>query len=79
MEALAMVIIFIAVALSAIGGLWFVFISFAEGGILWGLAVIFIPFVPLIFLILYWRYTWKPFALLAVGFALSLGAAQMIP
>lgn len=43
-----------------IGGIWFIVVAFQESA-LWGLGVLFIPFVSLIFLVVHWDKAGKPF------------------
>jgi hypothetical protein len=60
------------------GGIFFIIAAFRQS-ILWGLGVLFVPLVPLIFLIVEWQSAKRPFfwqlwglALVALGvFALS--------
>jgi hypothetical protein len=63
-------------ALFAIGGIIMVIASFTilikafQTSVLWGLGYIIVPFVGLIFVILYWQETKKPFLYLVGGAAL---------
>jgi hypothetical protein len=57
-----------------------------QTSVLWGLGYIFVPFVSLIFVIMYWQETKKPFlyllagsAVMAVGLALGASTAAMTP
>lgn len=48
------------------GGLWLLIVAF-EKSVWWGLGCLFIPFASLLFVILNWRATWKPFVINIVG------------
>jgi hypothetical protein len=57
-----------------------------QTSVLWGLGYIFVPFVSLIFVVLHWQETKKPFlyllagsAIMVVGLVLGGSAAQMAP
>lgn len=54
-----------------VGGLFFLIAAFRES-LLWGLGVLFLPIVPLIFLIVHWQRAKGPFflQLYGVGFVL---------
>lgn len=64
----------LGLVLLVIGGIWFILAAFREG-ILWGLGVLFVPFVSLIFLILGWPEAKRPFFLQLTGLGLILLAA----
>lgn len=53
MEILGQVLFFLGVAITAVGGIWFILVTFQES-VLWGIGCIFIPFVSLIFLVMHW-------------------------
>ncbi len=63
----------LGLVLLVIGGIWFVIAAFREG-ILWGLGVLFVPFVSLIFLVLGWPEAKRPFFLQLVGLGFILVA-----
>ena len=57
-----------------------------QTSVLWGLGYIFVPFVSLVFVILHWQETKKPFlyllagsAVMAVGLVLGMPAAELAP
>jgi len=50
----------------AIGGIWVLIKSFQES-IWWGLGVMFVPFVDLVFLAIYWSNVKKPFGIQVFG------------
>jgi hypothetical protein len=71
MELLGSVVVLVGLALMVLGGLVFVVKAFRES-ILWGLGVLFLPFVSLIFLALHWRQAKDPFFLQLVGLGVML-------
>jgi hypothetical protein len=57
-----------------------------QTSVLWGLGYVFVPFVSLIFVVLHWQETKKPFlyllagsAIMVVGLVLGMPAAEMAP
>ena len=60
MQQVGAVIALVGVVLGAVGGIWFLVKVFRES-ILWGLLCLFTGVASLIFLVLYWRETRKPF------------------
>ena len=54
-----------------IGGLWLLVVAFQQN-VLWGIASILIPILPLMFLCLHWQAGKKPFQLQIVGLALVI-------
>ena len=69
MEILLLILVIIGMIIFLFGGIWFLIESFRES-IWWGLGVIFIPFVEIIFLIAHWRVASKPFGIQLAGMAL---------
>jgi hypothetical protein len=66
--------IWLGFLLVLLGAVFFVIAAFRES-ILWGLGVLFVPFVPLVFLILEWPSAKRPFFWQLWGLALIfLGA-----
>lgn len=66
--------IWLGIALALLGSLAFVVAAFREG-LLWGLAVLFLPVVGLIFLIVHWRAARNAFFLMLWGWGfMALGA-----
>jgi hypothetical protein len=84
METLGVIAMWLGLILLFVGGLVFIIAAFRES-ILWGLAVLFLPFVSLIFLILHWQrakdgFFIQIYGLLAVLLGvLALGAHLPIP
>ena len=67
----------LGLVLLVIGGIWFIIAAFKEG-ILWGLGVLFVPFVSLVFLILGWPEAKRPFFLQLTGIGLIVLAALVL-
>ena len=63
--------------LLVVGGIWFIVTAFRES-ILWGLGVLFVPLVPLIFLILEWPSAKRPFFWQLWGIALVVLGAVVL-
>jgi uncharacterized membrane protein len=74
MEFLGTIALWVGVILCLIGGIGFLIAAFRES-ILWGLGVLFLPFVSLIFLVLHWSRAKDSFFLQLYGVALILIAA----
>lgn len=70
-DALAALSVWLGFALLVIGGVWFIIAAFQEG-LLWGLGVLFVPFVPLVFLVLGWDRARRPFGFQLLGIGLVL-------
>ncbi|MEO8000615.1 MAG: hypothetical protein ABI644_01980 [Arenimonas sp.] len=64
--------------IAAVGGIWLLVITF-QTSILWGLASLFIPIVSLIFVIMHWEETKKPFLIELAGIAIMVAAGMMAP
>jgi hypothetical protein len=63
--------------LMLLGAVLFVISAFRES-ILWGLGVIFLPFVALVYLILDWPVAKKPFFIWLYGFAFVLAGVFLL-
>lgn len=66
MENVGGVIALIGIILAAVGGIWFLVRVFRES-IIWGILCLFTGVASLIFLVLYWRETRKPFFIWLAG------------
>ena len=66
---MGIVIILLGAVIAIIGGFLFLVAAFRES-IWWGLACLFLPVVPLFFLIVHWPAAKKSFFIQLVGFAL---------
>ena len=66
MEFLGMILMGVGSIVSLVGGIMFLIVAFQES-ILWGLGCLFIPFVALIFLIMFWDKASKPFLIQLAG------------
>lgn len=80
MELLGTALLFLGLVISVVAGIWFLVVAFRQS-VLWGLGCLFVPFVPLVFLIVHWAEAKRPFlwSLVAIlpmiaGFALSGGS-----
>ncbi|MBX3161672.1 MAG: hypothetical protein KF773_37270 [Deltaproteobacteria bacterium] len=69
MHTLGALVMWIGLILLLVGGLMFLLSAFGES-ILWGLGVLFVPFVSLAFLILHWRRAKDSFFLQLYGVGL---------
>ena len=71
------ILLFIGVVIALIFGIQLLILAFKES-VLWGLGYIFVPFVGLIFVIMFWDKTKGPFLklLIAIPFYI-IGAALM--
>jgi hypothetical protein len=78
MELVAMIIGGIGGIISLIGGIWFLVVAFRQS-IWWGLGCLFIPFVSIIFLIIYWGDAAKPFFVSLLGAAIIVAVAILMP
>lgn len=58
------------------GAIWFLIVTFQEG-ILWGLGCLFIAPAELLFLVIFWDKSWRPFVIEVVGLAL-IGVGVLI-
>jgi len=77
MPVVALGLFAIGTVVMLVGGVWLLVKAF-QTSVLWGLGYIFVPFVSLIFVVLHWEDSKKPFfyvlgglAIFAVGAALS--------
>jgi hypothetical protein len=61
-----------------IGGFWFLIAAFRES-VLWGLACLFIPIVPLFFLIVHWPEAKRPFFLQLLAFVMIIAGFFLNP
>jgi len=80
-NALQMVLLVAGILFLVVGNIWFIVEGF-KASILWGLGILFVPFVALFFLISHWREAKKPFLVEVVGivlFVLSAVLAQGKP
>lgn len=75
---MGVLIILLGIVIFVIGGFLFLVAAFRES-IWWGLACLFLPIVPLFFLIVHWRHAKKPFFIQLAGFAVMLAGAIISP
>lgn len=53
------------------GGVWFLVVAFKEH-ILWGLGSLLVPFVSLVFLIMHFGKSWRPFVVQVLGILIMI-------
>jgi len=75
MDLLILLIWGLGLLLSLVGGLWLVILAFRQS-LLWGLAVFFIPFASLFFIVKYWTEARTPFFVSLVSVVLILVGAS---
>ena len=78
METLGMIIWGIGGIIAFIGWIWFLVVAFRQT-IWWGLGSLFIPIVALVFLIMYWGDTAKPFLMLVLGAVIIVVVSIWMP
>ena len=66
MEVIGMILMAVGMIVAFIGGIWFLVVAFQES-VLWGVGCLLVPFVSLIFLIMYWDVAGKPFLIQLAG------------
>ncbi len=71
METLGVLLTVVGLIISLIGGIWFLRVAFGQS-IVWGLGCWFVPFVALIFVVMYWDESSKPFLVLLAGTVLAI-------
>jgi hypothetical protein len=71
MTAIASILLFLGWLVSIVGGIMLLVVAFKES-ILWGLGCIFIPFVALIFIVMHWEQSKKPFFIELAGAVLVI-------
>ena len=64
-------IIIFGLIIFVIGGFWFLVVAFKQS-VLWGIACLLLPIVPLIFTLVHWSEAKSPFFMQVVGFVLLL-------
>jgi hypothetical protein len=62
MAVLGIILCVVGIIVSLVGGIWFLVVAFRES-ILWGLLCLFISFCSVIFLVMHWEESWRPFFL----------------
>jgi FtsH-binding integral membrane protein len=76
-EALGTALLVIGLVVTVIGSIWFLITAFQES-ILWGLAIMFIPFVGLLFLAARFEVAAKPFGISLLGSLMMLAGFFMM-
>ena len=65
------VFMLIGLLVALAGTIWFLVVAFKES-VFWGLGCLIVPFVSLIFLIMHFGKSWRPFALHVLGIVLFI-------
>jgi hypothetical protein len=69
---------FLGCILLLVGGIWIVVLAFKKS-VLWGIGSLIVPFVSLIFVIMNWQDSKKPFLIQIAGVVLVVVAALNMP
>jgi hypothetical protein len=77
MGVVALIITGLGFVLMTVGGLWFLVAAFRVG-VMWGIAVLFIPFANFFFLIQYWYDAKRPFLYHFLGVLLVIVGVSML-
>ena len=78
METLGMILVGLGVIVSLIGSIWFLVVAFRES-VLWGLGCLLLSPVSLIFLILHFGDSIKPFGVSFLGSVLTIIGFIIMP
>ena len=68
---MGIVLLILGFILAAVGGIWLLVEQFKES-VLWGLGSLFVPFVALVFVIMHWSVSKKPFFIQLAGIGLII-------
>jgi hypothetical protein len=71
-------LLYLGGALAIVGGIWLLVVTF-KISILWGIGSLLLPLVSLIFVIMNWQATKKPFLIQLAGVALVVIAMMNMP
>lgn len=71
-------LLILGMILGVVGGIWLLVVAFKES-VWWGLGSLLLPFVSLIFVIMHWQVSKKPFLISLVGGVLLGIAAVKMP
>jgi len=71
-------LLILGMILSVVGGLWLLVVAF-QTSVWWGLGSLFIPIVGLVFVIMHWQPSKKPFLISVVGSVLLIIGAMNSP
>ena len=73
------VLLLVGLAVAVVGSLWLIVVAFQESA-LWGIGVLVVPFVSLVFTVMHWKVAKRPFLVSLVGGVLcGIGAALAGP
>ena len=76
MGGLASAVVLVGIAIAFIGGIMFIIAAFNESA-LWGLGVLFVAPISLIFLVLHWRQAKDGFLTQLLGYGIVILGAMM--
>lgn len=68
----------VGVLLTVVGGLWLLVVGF-QTSILWGIGMLLLPIISLIFVVLHWQQAKSPFLLQIVGVVLLFAGGSGDP
>jgi len=68
----------LGLVIALVGLVWLLVITF-KTSVLWGLGSLFIPIVSLVFVVMHWDETKRPFLIQVVGVVLMVAGAMMAP
>jgi hypothetical protein len=69
---------YLGLVVALVGGIWLLVVTFKKS-VWWGLGSLFIPLVGLIFVIMNWELTKKPFLIYLAGVVVTVIAAMNMP
>ena len=75
---MGIVLFVLGLLVGGVGGIWLLVVAFRQS-ILWGLGCLVVPFVELVFIIMYWHDAKRPFAFQLVGFVLMVLGMVLMP
>lgn len=77
MAIIGQIVLVSGLLIAAGGSVWLIILAFQENP-LWGLACLFLPFVSLVFAIMFWSQAKKPFLISIGGLVLSIVGIMVI-
>jgi len=78
MSIIAGLLVFGGAITAFIGGIWILVLAFQKS-VLWGLGCLVIPLVSLVFVIMNWEETKKPFGINVLGAVIMVIGSMMMP
>jgi len=82
MGALSILLILAGIGIALVGNIQILIMAFRES-VLWGLGILFVPFVGLIFVVMRWQDCWKPFltnvaGIVVLWIGMGMGVASQV-